>query len=151
LRSTRRSCHSIWYCQIWWPGDVGALVGALHQLLDGAVVGAVQRVVRQGFGTLFDLGVVVDVLLEVEVVLLGVRRLGDELAVDRLDDLPQGGLHGGEQIVGRVATHVFDAGLVQAQGVAQFGSGWPDRHVDVAARGEPMHRQAAITRCAIGL
>jgi hypothetical protein len=46
------------------------------------------------------------------------------------------------RFVGRVATHVLDAGLVQAQGVAQLGSGGADRHVDVAARGEPMHGQA---------
>ena len=123
--------------------DVGALVGAFHQLLDSAVVGAVQRVIRQGLSTLLDLRVVVDVLLEVEEVLLGVWRLGDELAVDRLDDLTQGGLHGGEQVVGRVAAHVLDARLVQTQRVAQFGSGWTDRHVDVTACGESMHRQAS--------
>ena len=102
---------------------------------------AVQRIVGQGLCTLFDLGVIVDVLFEVEVVLLRVRRLGEELAVDRLDDLPQGGLYGGEQVVGRVAAQVFDAGLIQAQRVPQLGGGRSDRYVDVAARGEPMHRQ----------
>ena len=75
-------------------------VGTFHQLFDGTVVGAVERIVGQGFGTLFDLRVVVDVLLEVQVILLGVWSLGDELAVDRLDDLPQRGLHGGEQVIG---------------------------------------------------
>ncbi|MNV48166.1 hypothetical protein D3C71_1400590 [compost metagenome] len=58
------------------------VVAALHQRLDGAVIGTVKRVVGQGFSALFYLGVVVDVLLEVEVILFRVGSLGDELAVD---------------------------------------------------------------------
>ena len=58
-------------------GDVRRLVRALHQLADRAVIGAVERVVRQSLGALLDLGVVIDVLLQIEVVLFGIRRFRD--------------------------------------------------------------------------
>ena len=122
-------------------GDVGGLVGALHQLADGAVVGAIERIIGQGFSALLDLGVVIDVLLQIEIVLLGVRRLGDELAVDGLQRLPQDGLHERQQIGCRLAAHVFDAGLEQAQRVAEFLGGRADGNVDVTARRQAMDRK----------
>ena len=117
------------------------LIGAFHELHEGAVVGAVQDVVGQCLSALLDLGVVVDVLLEVEVVLLGVGRLGDELSVHRLDDLAQGRLDRRQQVVGGLATHVLDAGLVQAKRVAQFLGRGSHRHVDVATRGQAVYGQ----------
>jgi hypothetical protein len=95
---------------------VAQVVAAFHQCLDGAVVGTVERIVGQGFGALFDLRVVVDVFLEVEVVLLRVRRFGDELPVDGLEHLPHHGLHHRQQVLGGLTWHVFDARLEQAQG-----------------------------------
>ena len=58
-----------------------------------------------------------------------------------LSDLAQHGLHRGQQVVGRIAAHVLDARLVQAQRVAQLLGRRTDRHVDVAAGGQPVHRQ----------
>jgi hypothetical protein len=123
-------------------GDVGGFVGSLHQGLDRAEVGAVQGVVGQRFGALVDLGVVVDVLLQVEVILFGVGRAGDELAVDGLEDLAQHGFHQRQQVGCWFAAKLRNAGVVQAQGVAQLQRCWPQRDVDVAACGQTMHRQA---------
>ena len=120
--------------------DVGAFVGSFHQLFDGTVVGTVERIVGQSIGTSFDLSIVVDVLFKVEIVLIGVSGLGDKLTIHRPDDLLQGGLHSSEQIVCRVTTHVFNAGLIQAQRVPQFGSSRPNWNIDVPTRGEPSHR-----------
>ena len=120
-------------------GDIGMLIGTFYELHQGAVVGAVQGIVRQRFCAFFDLRVVVDVLLEIEVILFGVRRLGDELTVDRFDDLAHGSLHRGQQVIGRFSTHVLDAGLIQAKGVPQFLGRWSYRHVDIAARGQAVY------------
>ena len=120
---------------------IAQVVAALHQGLDSAVVGAVERVVGQGFGALIDLGVVVNVFLEIEVVLLCVRCFGDELAVDGFQHLAHNGLHHREQVFGGLAGHVFDAGLKQAQGVAQLGGGGANGNVDVAAGGQAVYGQ----------
>ena len=120
---------------------VAEFVAALHERPHGAVVGAVEGVVGQGLGPLLDLGVVVDVFLEVEVILLGVRRFGDELTVDGLQHLPQYGLHHRQEVLGRLARHVLDTRLEQAQGVAEFGGGGANGYVNVAARGQTVHGQ----------
>ena len=55
-------------------------------------------------------------------------------------DFPQDGFHLGEQVVGRIAAQFLDAGLVEAQAVAQFLRRRAQGGVDVA-RGEPVDRQ----------
>ena len=138
---------------------VAQVVAALHQCLDGAVVGPVQRIVGQGFGALIDLRVVVDVLLEVEVILFRVGRLGDELPVDGLEHLPHDGLDHRQQVFGGLARHVFDTRLEQAQGVAQLGGSGADRNVDVATGGQAVngqrvddaHRHRLVGRASEGL
>ena len=121
-------------------GDVGG-VGALHQLTHGAVVRAVELFVVEGGDLLVDLGVVVDVLFQVEVVLLCVGSLRNELTVDGLENFAQHGVNLRQQVVCRVAAHLFDAGVVQAQAVSQFGGHQADGDVGVAARGQPVDRQ----------
>ena len=75
---------------------VAGLVRALHELANGAVVSTIKRILRKSLGPLLDLRVVVDVLFQVEIVLLGVWRLGDELTVYRLEGLSKRGLDRGE-------------------------------------------------------
>ena len=114
------------------------------------VVVAVELRGIQALGALFDQGVEVVGLLEVEVVLAVVRVRRDELAADRLVDFPQDGLHLGKQIVGRIAAQVLDAGLVEAKAVAQFLRRCAQRGVDVTC-GEPVDRSAWMSRRAMGL
>ena len=121
--------------------NVRSLVGALHELADGAVVGAVEHVVGEGFGPLLDLSVVVDVLLQIEIVLLGVRRLGDELPVDGLQRLPQDRLDLRMEVRLRLAAHILDAGLEKAQGVTKLLRGRTDGHIDVSASRQAVYRK----------
>ena len=50
-------------------------------------------------------------------------------------------MHHREQVFGGLAGHVFDAGLKQAQGVAQLGGGGANGNVDVAAGGQAVYGQ----------
>ena len=94
-------------------GDIG-LVGALHDPFQRLVVVAVELGGIEALGPLLDQGVEVVGLLEVQVVLAIVRVGGDELAAHCLVNFPQNGLHLGEQIVGRIAAQVLNAGLEKA-------------------------------------
>ena len=123
-------------------GNVRRLVRALHELADGTVISAVERDVGEGFGPLLDLSVVIDVLLEVEIILLGVGRLGDELPVDGLQRLSQDRLDLRKEVRLRLAAHVLDAGLEKAQGVAKFFRGRADGHIDVSASRQAVYRKS---------
>ena len=120
-------------------GDVG-LVGALHDPPERLVVVAVELRGIEALGPLLDQGVEVVGLLEVQVVLAVVRVGRDELPAHRLEDFPQDGLHLGEQVVGRIAAQFLDAGLEEAEAVAQFLCRRAQGGVDVARR-EPVDRQ----------
>ena len=54
------------------PGHVGCVVSPLHKLTDRAVVSSIERIVGQSLRTLLDLGIVIDVLFQIEIVLLGI-------------------------------------------------------------------------------
>ena len=120
--------------------DVGMLVPALHQFNDCAVIGSIKRVLRERLCSLLNLGVVVNILFQIEVVLFSFRCLRNELAIDGLYDLPQGCLNGSQQVIGRISTQVFDAGLVKTQSIAQFLGSGTNLIVDVPARRQAMCR-----------
>ncbi len=52
-------------------------------------------------------------------------------------------MHRSQQVIGRIAAHLLDARLVEAQGVAQLRGCGPDGHIDVAASGESVNRESA--------
>ena len=120
-------------------GDV-RFVQTLQQPLERLEVVAVELGGVQAFGALFDEGVEIVGLLQVQVELAVLRVRGDELAAHRAVDLAQHGFHLREQVVRRVAAQLLHAGLVQAEAVAQFLRGGAEGRVDVAL-GEAMHGQ----------
>ena len=121
-------------------GDVGR-VGALQHLPERRVVVAVELRVVERLGALFDQGVVVVGLLEVQIVLAVVGIGRDELAAHRAPYLAQHGLHQREQVVGRIAAELLDLRLIQTQAVAQLRRGGAERGVHVPVR-QAVHGQA---------
>ena len=97
-----------------------SLVGTLHDPFQGFIVVAVELGEFEAFGALFDQGVEVIGLFEVEIVLPVVRVGGNELPTDGFMDFTQNGLNLGEQIIGRIAAQFLYAGLIQAESVAEL-------------------------------
>ena len=117
--------------------DVGRQVGQFQHTGQGVEVVLVKVRVGQRFGLVLDFGVVVDGLLQVQVILVVLRVVGDELAADRLHDLLEAGFHRRPQ---EVAGLLRDRGE-QAQAVLKLLGGWADPGPDVVGR-QPVDRQA---------
>ena len=91
----------------------------LVQLLDGLVTEEHREGgVVEGVGTFLDERVVVVSLAQIEEPLAVVELVGEELSADGLVDLAQGVFHDSEKVVGRIATKLGRAGMIEAQVIA---------------------------------
>ena len=100
-------------------GEAGG-VRTLEDLAQRVVIVAVEDVAVEGFGPLFDQGVVILHLFQIEVVLAVVFAEGDELAAHRAADLVQRRFHNREQIGCGIAGQRGNGRMIEAQAVAEL-------------------------------
>ena len=121
-------------------GDVGRLIGAFHDPFQGFVVIPVKLGFIEALRPLLDERIVVIGLFEIQIILAVVWVRGNELATDGFMDFSQHRLDLGQQIICRIAAKIPNAGLVQAQGIAQFLRCGADWRMNIAS-GQPVDRQ----------